>query len=165
MARGEATGSVWEWHAGRGFRRLETGPISGGNGVETSADGRTLYVSAWSGRLLLVMDLKTGARRTIPLDFLPDNIKRAPDGGLYVGGQRASVEAIAACHGPSCPQPWIIARVDPVSGAVTPLITRPGSPEINYACGALQVGDTLYITARADRRVAYAPLASLPSLQ
>ncbi|MEP7243349.1 MAG: hypothetical protein ABI885_06640 [Gammaproteobacteria bacterium] len=46
-----------------------------------------------------------------------------------------------------------------------PLITRPGNTLINYACGALQVGDTLYITARGDRRLAYLPVAKLPSLR
>ena len=165
MSRGENTGSLWEWHNDSGMRRLETGGISGANGVETSADGNTLYASAWSGGELLVLDRRTGARRRIALGFLPDNIKRAPDGTLFVGGQRSSVARIAACTGPDCPQDWTIARVDPLSGRVTPLITRPGNALINYACGAMQVGGTLYITARGDRRLAFLPLASLPSLR
>jgi hypothetical protein len=164
MDRGEGTGSLWEWHPGAGFRRLDTGAISGANGLAISEDGQTLYVSAWSGRALLVLDRRTGHIRTIPLDFLPDNIKRAPDGTLLVAGQRSSVARIAACNGPDCPQDWIIARVDADRGTVTPLITRQGNALINYACGALQVGDTLYISARGDRRVAFVPLASLPSL-
>jgi hypothetical protein len=164
MDRGGDTGSLWEWHPGKGFRRLDTGAVSGANGLAISADEQTLYVSAWSGRTLLVLDRRTGRRRTIPLDFLPDNIKRAPDGTLLVGGQRSSVARIAACNGPDCPQDWIIARVDPTHETVTPLITRQGNALINYACGALQIGATLYISARGDRRVAYVPLASLPSL-
>jgi sugar lactone lactonase YvrE len=164
MDRGEDTGSLWEWHPGKGFRRLDAGTISGANGLAISADEQTLYASAWSGRALLVLDLRTGRRRTIPLNFLPDNIKRAPDGTLLVAGQRSSVASIAACNGPDCPQDWIIARVDPTHETVTPLITRQGNAMINYACGALQIGDTLYISARGDRRVAYVPLASLPSL-
>lgn len=165
MDRGENTGSVWEWHADSGLRRLETGGISGANGLELSADEHTLYASAWSGRQLLILDRRTGARRVIPFDFLPDNIKRAPDGTLFVGGQRSTVARIGACEGPACPQDWIIARVDPVRGTVTPLITRPGNALINYACGAIQVDGTLYITARGDYRLAYVPLASLPSLR
>jgi len=165
MSRGENTGSLWEWHAGSGMRRLEVGGISGANGIETSADANILYASAWSGSELLVMDRRTGAQRRIPLGFLPDNIKRAPDGTLFVGGQRSSAARIAACTGPECPQDWIIARVDPVSGRVTPLITRPGNALINYACGAVQVDGTLYITARGDRRLVFVPLASLPSLR
>ena len=48
---------------------------------------------------------------------------------------------------------------------MTPLLTRPGNSLINYACGAVQVEGTLYLTARGDRRLAYLPLASLPSLR
>ncbi len=165
MARGEPTGSLWLWRPRLGFSRIESGPISGANGVEASADGRTLYVSAWSAAKLVVLDLNSGRRRDIPLGFLPDNVKRAPDGSLLVGGQRTTVDSIAACHGPQCPQPWIIARVDPVRGAVTPLVTRSGDQAINYACTGLEVGGTLYITARGDRRVAYLPMAALPSLR
>ena len=164
MARQEPTGSVWEWRPGAGFHRLEVGPVSGANGVEVSRDERTLYVSAWSASKLVVVDLKTLGRREIPLDFLPDNIKRAPDGSLLVGGQRTTVASIAACHGPKCPQDWIIARVDPRRGTVTSLVSRHGDELIDYACTGLEVGGVLYITARGDKRIAYIPKSVLPSL-
>ena len=164
MARQEPTGSVWEYRPGSGFRSLDLGPISGANGVEVSRDQRTLYVSAWSAAKLVAIDLKTRRRREIALDFLPDNIKRAPDGSLLVGGQKTTVDSIAACNGPQCPQDWEVARVDPVSGRVTPLVTRRGDALVNYAATGLQVGDTLYITVRGDKRIAYIPMAALPSL-
>ena len=164
MARREPTGSVWEWRPGAGFRRLDVGPISGANGVEVSRDARTLYLSAWSASKLVVVDLKTIHRREIPLGFLPDNIKRAPDGSLLVGGQKTTVASIAACDGPQCPQDWVVARVDPVRGSVTPLVARRGDALVNYACTGLQVGGTLYITNRGDSRIAWLPVAALPSL-
>jgi sugar lactone lactonase YvrE len=164
MARQDPTGSVWEWRPGAGFHRLEIGPISGANGIEASPDGRMLYVSAWSASKVVVVDLKSGHRREIALDFLPDNIKRAPDGGLLVGGQRTTVASIAACKGPQCPQDWTVVHVDPRNGRVTPLVARHGDALINYACTGLEVGRTLYITDRGDNRIAYLPLASLPSL-
>jgi sugar lactone lactonase YvrE len=165
MARGEPTGSVWTWRPGGGFRRMDVGPISGANGVEVSRDGRTLYVSAWSAGRLVVVDLRTGKRREIPLGFLPDNIKRSPDGALLVGGQRTTVASIAGCTGPQCPQDWIVARVDPLRGTVTALVERHGDALINYACTGLEVGGRLYITARGDRRIAWLPTSALPSLQ
>jgi len=164
MGRGEHTGTLWEWHADHGFRAIDTGGISGANGLEISADETTIYASAWSGGAILMLDRRTGARCVIPVDFLPDNIKRAADGTLLIAGQRSSVAKIAACRGPECPQNWIIVRVDPVLGTVTPLVTRPGTAMINYACAALEVEGTLYITARGDRRLAYIATASLPSL-
>jgi sugar lactone lactonase YvrE len=160
MDRGENTGSLWEWHAGRGFSRLAH-EISGANGLAISQDESTLYVSAWSDRQLLIINRSNGSRREVPLDFLPDNIKVEPDGTLLIAGQSGKVADIAAC-GPECSQDWIIARVDPVRAVVTPLLTRKGNAQINYACGALRVDDTLYITARGDHRLAYLSVASLP---
>jgi sugar lactone lactonase YvrE len=164
MDRGEDTGSLWEWQAASGFRRIDVGGISGANGLEISADEHTIYAGAWSGRAIMVLDRRTGTRRVISLDFLPDNIKRAADGTLFVAGQRSTVAKIAACGGAECPQDWIVARIDSMHNTVTPLLTRPGNALINYACAALEVEGTLYITARGDRRLAYVPMASLPSL-
>lgn len=165
MERGEPTGSLWEWHRDTGFRELETGGISGANGLEVSADEKTIYASAWSARELLILERASGDTRRIPLEFLPDNIKRSADGTLLIAGQQSTVAKIAACDGPECPQDWIVARFDPARDRVTPLISRPGNALINYACAALELNGTLYITARGDRRVAYVPLTSLPSLR
>ena len=55
MGRGEPSGSLWEWHAADGFRRIDAGDISGANGLEISADETTIYVSAWSGRALVIL--------------------------------------------------------------------------------------------------------------
>jgi sugar lactone lactonase YvrE len=164
MGRGEPTGSLWEWHAADGFRRIDAGEISGANGLEINADETTIYVSAWSGKALVILDRRSGARRIIPLEFLPDNIKRAADGTLFIAGQCSTVAKIAACDGPECPQDWIVVRIDPVLAKVTPVVTRSGNALINYACAALEAEGTLYITARGDRRLAYLPMASLPSL-
>jgi hypothetical protein len=165
MARREPTGSLWEWHAASGFRQLQTGGISGANGLEVSHDERTIYASAWSASELLILDRFSGSLRRVPLDFLPDNIKRAASGCLFIAGQRSTVGRIAACKGPNCPQDWIVVRFDPSNDQVLPLVARPGNELINYACAAMEVNGTLYITARGDRRVAYIPVAGLPSLR
>ncbi len=163
MGRGELTGRLLEWRPGQGFRDLPGGAMSGANGLETSADGKTIYASAWSARKLVVLPRHGGAQRAIPLDFMPDNIHRLPDGSLLVGGQKTSVKSIAACHGPQCPQTWVVARIDPRTGAARTLLTRAGTPAVNYGCTALDVDGTVYITARGDGRILYAPLADLPS--
>src|SRR5690606_587244 len=134
MDRGEPTGGVWEWHSTTGWKQVATN-IPGANGLETSSDERTLYVSAWASRQLLVIDRATGATRSISLDFRPDNIHRAEDSTLLVAGQRAAVRDIAAC-GASCPQPWVVARIEPRSAVVAPLLAGSGSSLTNYACGA-----------------------------
>jgi len=165
MARGEDTGRVLEWRPGKGFRLLPGGVMSGANGLETSADGATVYASAWSGRRLVIISRRDGARREIPLDFLPDNIHRLDDGSLLVGGQHTRVEDVAACTGAQCPQAWELAQVDPRSGAVRPLLTRAGTSIINYGCGGVALEGVVFITARGDQRIIYVPRSELPSLR
>jgi hypothetical protein len=155
MARGQMTGRILEWHPGKGFAPLPDSATSGGNGLETSADGSLVYASSWSARKLVVLSLHNGSRREIALDFMPDNIHRLPDGALLVGGQRTTVAAVHACAGPQCPQPWVVARINPSDGAVAVLLEGPGSPEVNYACGAIEVAGTLFVTVRGAQRIIY----------
>jgi len=155
MARGQMTGRILQWLPGKGFTPVPDSATSGGNGLETSADGRVVYASSWSARKLVVLSLPPGSRREIPLDFMPDNIHRLPDGSLLVGGQRTTVDAIHACNGPQCPQPWVIARVDPGNGAVTVMLEGRGNAAVNYACGAVAVADTLFVTVRGAQRIIY----------
>jgi hypothetical protein len=154
MARGQMTGRILQWRPGQGFSAVPHGATSGGNGLESSADGSLVYASSWSARRLVVLSLRQGTRREIALDFMPDNIHRLADGSLLVAGQRTTVDAIHGC-GAQCPQPWVIARVEPRTGAVQELLSGPGTPALNYACGAVAVADTLFITARGDQRLAY----------
>ena len=161
MARGENTGRLLEWHAASGFHDVPGVSVSGANGIDLSADASLVYLSAWATREIVVISRKGGTPpRRIPLDFLPDNIHRLPDGSLLVGGQRTDVQKIAAC-GAQCPQPWVIARVDPVSGAVHRVLEGQGTRAVNYACGGILVDHTLYVTARGDRRVIYALASDL----
>jgi hypothetical protein len=152
MARGEPTGSVWHWRPESGFAQVVAGPLVGGNGIALSPDGSTLWISAWGAGQLVALDLASGARRVFALPFLPDNLHFAADGALLVAGQRADVLAIGAC-GPRCPQLWVVARVDPVSGAVTVLLDGAGSTAIDYAAGVREVDGQLWVTMRSDGRI------------
>lgn len=152
MAQGEPTGSVWHWREGRGFTQLPAGPLVGGNGIALSPDGQSLWISAWGAGQLVQLDLASGARRVVPLGFLPDNLHFAANGALLVAGQRADVAAIGAC-GPRCPQGWVVAQVAPVSGTVTSLLEGTGSAAIDYAAGVREVDGQLWLTLRSDGRI------------
>ncbi|HTB67903.1 MAG TPA: hypothetical protein VK727_16895 [Steroidobacteraceae bacterium] len=162
MAAGANTGRILQWHAQRGYEPVANSATSGGNGIETSADGKLIYASSWSARRLVILSRQDGSRREIPLGFMPDNIHRLSDGSLLIAGQRTTVSAIEACTGAPCPQPWVVVRVQPRSGRIQPLLSGTGSAAISYACGALAVNDTLYVTARGDQRIAYAAFAHAP---
>jgi len=164
MARGEITGRILRWRPGRGISELPNSAMSGGNGLEINVDGTLVFASAWSARELIVLSLADSSRHAIPLDFLPDNIHALDDGTLLVAGQRTTVEAIAACTGASCPQPWVVARVNPRTGEARQLLSGEGTATVNYACGALLVGDTMYVTVRGDRCIVYKTIGELPSM-
>jgi hypothetical protein len=159
MAAGQDTGRILEWHAAGGFEPVPGSATSGGNGIETSADDTLIYASSWSSRQLVILSRRDGSRRAIPLNFMPDNIHRLPDGSLLVAGQRTTVAAIRACTGAQCPQPWVVARVQPGTGRVQPLLSGGGSVAVNYACGALAVNGTVYLTVRGEQRIAYKAFA------
>ncbi|MFM1886493.1 MAG: hypothetical protein RL026_1650 [Pseudomonadota bacterium] len=151
MARGEDTGAILEWQPARGWRTLARMP--GGNGITASADGDTVYASAWAAAKLVVLSRRSGARRDIVLDYLPDNLHMLPDGRLLVAGQRSRVADIAACTGPQCPQLWVVERLDPATGTRHPLLQGSGTTLINYACGARLVGDQFFVTFRGAPRI------------
>jgi hypothetical protein len=155
MAAGENTGRILQWQAGHGFEPVPNSATSGGNGIATDAAGDLIYASSWSSRQLVILSRHDGARRAIRLNFMPDNIHRLADGSLLVAGQRTTVAAIRACTGAQCPQAWVVARVQPRTGHVQELLTGQGSDAVNYACGAIAVRGTLYITVRGDQRIAY----------
>ena len=158
MAAGQMTGRILEWHAASGFKPVPDSATSGGNGIETSPDGTLIYASSWSARQLLILSRRDGSRRTLALGFMPDNLHRLADGSLLVAGQDTTVAAIHACTGASCPQPWVVARVQPDSGQVERLLAGAGTRAVDYACGALAVDGTLFVTVRGDQRIAYAAL-------
>jgi hypothetical protein len=159
MAAGQTTGRILLWHAASGFEAVPNSATSGGNGIETSIDGQQIYASSWSSRQLVILSRRDGSRRAIPLNFMPDNIHRLADGSLLVAGQRTTVAAIRACTAAQCPQPWVVARVQPRTGRVQLLLSGAGSVAVNYACGAIAVNGTLYITVRGDQRIAYKAFA------
>ena len=60
MAQGQMTGRILKWEPGRGFSAVPNSATSGGNGLETSADGSQVYASSWSARRLVVLSLRDG---------------------------------------------------------------------------------------------------------
>ena len=50
MMAGENNGELWEWHTGKGWRKVPGSEAAGANGVEVSKDGKWLYVAAWGSQ-------------------------------------------------------------------------------------------------------------------
>jgi hypothetical protein len=152
---GDRLGSVWIWRPGEGLRALPGVRLRGGNGIASSADYRWLYVSAWAGAQLVRIAVDGhGATQATDLPFLPDNVKRLPDGTLLLAAQRPPLARIARCASPSCPADWLVARFDPATLRWTVVHESPGSEALNYATGAVEHDGRAWIANRGDGRIA-----------
>jgi hypothetical protein len=153
MAAGEPTGAVYAWRPGKGWRRLPKSEMSGANGVETSRDGRFVLVNEWpKGKVLRFALGGDGEIRAASAGFLPDNLRAAPDGSILVTGQAADMKTLLACTKPHCPHAWAVARIDPQTMSLTPVLAEPGTEAFSDATVALEVGHEYWVgTYRGDR--------------
>ena len=92
------TGAVYEWSPGDvGFTLMRGTELPANNGIETSADGREIYVAS-SGLQTIVAfsnsNPATQLRSTRPLPFTPDNVHMGADGRLLTAGMANDVAGV-----------------------------------------------------------------------
>jgi hypothetical protein len=114
LARGEATGRLWRWSKAERWRPVSA-PLSGANGV--AIVGGAAFVSEWAAKRFWRIPLDGAAASFRAVDFLPDNVRRAPDGRLLVAGQRARPEVLFRCQD-DCPRGFSVVSFDPSSLAM-----------------------------------------------
>jgi hypothetical protein len=142
MMAGEKNGELWEWHTASGWQKVAGSEAAGANGLEMSADGKTLFVAAWGSQSFF--RLSRGAappkRDEIPLGFRVDNIRWARDGSILAAGQGA-VETV-------------VVKIDPKTLAVKDVLRRP--PGNGFAGGtvAVEVGSSYWVGSFAGDRIA-----------
>jgi len=138
MSAGEANGSLWEWHTGKGWKIIPGTETSGANGLELSKDGKTLFVNAWGSQSFYRMTRGQTKRDTVQLGFRADNVRWSPDGSLLVVGQGTTSTNIV--------------KINPTTLKVTEVLTRPNTPEFSSGTVAVQVGKDLWVGSfRGDR--------------
>ncbi|HJR69314.1 MAG TPA: hypothetical protein VKA43_04685, partial [Gammaproteobacteria bacterium] len=145
MREGEQNGELWEWHTAMGWQKVPGSEAAGANGLELSADGRTLYVAAWGTQSLfrLSRGVTPPRRDDVPLGFRVDNIHWARDGSLLAVGQAQ--------------QGWKAVKVDPGTLAVRDVLAQADSPEFNAGTAAVEVGDTLWVGSFRGNRIVILP--------
>lgn len=160
--RGVPTGEVWEWHLSTGWTIVPGSESEGPNGIETSPDGRTLYVDLWPARKLMRLSRGTrpSSREVVDVPFHPDNIRWQPDGSLLIAGHGGpTIQRVAQCVLAVCDDVTSnVARVDPRSLAIQTLITLPAHETFFSSTTALQVGREIWIGSVAGNRIARHPL-------
>ncbi|MET0280536.1 MAG: hypothetical protein ABW278_05345 [Steroidobacteraceae bacterium] len=142
LMKGTRNGELWEWHTQSGWQKVPGSEASGANGVELSADGKTLYMAAWGSQSFI--RLSRGAnppkREEIALGFRIDNIHWARDGRLLGAGQVG--------------QDWRVVKIDPVTLQVETLYSQDDKPGFGGGTVALEVGDTLWVGSYRGDRIA-----------
>ena len=151
---GQVTGAVYRFTPGKGFNEVPGTQLSGDNGIVASADGRWVYVNAYGTREIYRLPLSgNGERKSVKVDFCPDNLRWAPDGSIFVTGQfiNSKTMEITALHG------WATVRLDPQAMTTTPVVKEPGLKVFDNATSAVQVGQTLWFGTFRGDRMAYMP--------
>ena len=156
MAAGEKTGEVVEWTPRGGFKRLPGTRLDGDNGIVVSPDGKWVFVNEWPNKR--VVRFTRGSKAppvSVSVDFLPDNLRWAPDGKILVAGQASDIKTLIACKETRCPHAWSVVKLDPATMTVTPLLHEEGTQAFSDATGALQVGDDIFVGTYRGDRLAY----------
>ena len=143
-------GELWEWQPGEGWDRVPGSTTNGPNGVEASSDGAWLYIGGWGTQSLIRISRGRSPVEVESADvgFHIDNVRFAPDGSVLAAGHVGpTADAIFRClrQGECDGVQSRVARVDPESLVVDPLVEYPSNETFILGTVALEVDDELWI--------------------
>lgn len=153
---GMETGHVYEWQAATGLRALPgtEGPMP--NGIEVSADGRSLYINLYGASEVRRVERPGGALLGSASVKHPDNSTWAPDGRLLVASHTGGVGEQLACmrHEPktACSLAFEIVALDPETLEKQIVFAHEGPP-MGGATVAVDLGGELWMGSFASDRL------------
>lgn len=150
-------GFAWEWRPGRGYSRLAGSETAYANGIESSPDGRFVYLNGYFENALIKVDTSTGQRVGEVSVMGPDNVTWSDDGMLLVASHHASTFDLLKCLGierGNCGFRFQIVEVDPETLASRVILDQQGSP-IGAVTVALPFKGRLYLGTFAGDRIAW----------
>lgn len=154
--RGEITGGLFEWRPGRPVTGIPDTRLSGANGILLSRRGEVIHVAAWGSRELVRFERRGGTitKKTVAVDFAPDNLRWTSDGRLLVAGQKFAPPG----DGPVTLEGWKVAVFDPDSLAqVNVLKEVDGSASFQAVSSAVEVGNEIWVGPFRGDRIGYFP--------
>lgn len=157
-AVGLDTGYVLHWD-GSGFERVKGSEAPFPNGIQTSADGGTLFVDVYMDNRVRKLRLADGALLGEAEVEHPDNIQWNAGGKLLVASHAGGLREIAACEGVTdgaCGAGFAVVEIDPATMAARTVFEHRGAP-MGAATVAQQVGDALYLGSFVGDRVLKVP--------
>jgi sugar lactone lactonase YvrE len=164
---GKMTGYVVRWSQAAGWAKIANSDGAFPNGIESSADGRTIYFAETYGHRVNALGVDGAGRRSIAVAMQPDNVTRAADGRVIVAGGTGapvtSTQGCAALRPVGCGFPSAIDRLDFAAGTATPLFADDGT-SVPGASVAVALDHTLYVGTSFGDRITVAPLPVKPSV-
>ncbi|MCV2370624.1 hypothetical protein LNV07_21275 [Paucibacter oligotrophus] len=158
------TGYAFEWlpAAEQEFRVLKgsRGPFL--NGIELSADERTVFVSVTSGNEVRKIDRGSGDLLAAVRIERPDNIRWDEHGFLLVASLTGSRLENLSCiknTGENCGLAFDIVRINPENMATQEVFKHAGPP-MGAATVAQQLGDSIYLGSFTGDRILKIPYKS-----
>ena len=150
-------GFAWEWRPGRGYVRIAGSETAYANGIESSADGRYLYLNGYFENALIKVDTQTGRRVGAAAVMGPDNVTWSAEGRLLVASHHAGTFDLLKClriERGNCGFRFQIVEVDPDTLATRVVLDQQGSP-IGAVTVALPFKGRLYLGTFAGDRIAW----------
>lgn len=150
---GVPSGYVARWTAAKGEEEIPGTRVGYPNGVLVSADGRYMYLNAWTAKEVHKYDLKTGKElKVIKLDFMPDNITWTPKRQILAAGVKG---ARGNCGDTPCNLAFGIAQIDPAKMEAKTVFDSAGKGAlIGGVSVGYELGSSIYIGAfQGDRLV------------
>lgn len=160
FSAGQPTGGIWRWSPDQGWRELALPRLSGANGIAVTSDGRTVIVAEWALRRIWRVPLDGGDAHFVTTSFLTDNLRWTDHGDLLIAGQVAEPRELFtnSTTGKPSPMGFSVARIDPVTLAVTPLVS--GNEQsfavtgFGGATGAAEIDGTIWVGSFTGNRIA-----------
>lgn len=160
LEAGEVTGYAAQWSAGQfGWRVTPGTEASGPNGIETSHDGKWIWIANWPSNEVVRVAAHSGKgalrKIVIRLDFSPDNLRWGDDGWLWAAGATGPLSDYFACASKTdCRSDYRIVRINPVTFMVKELVHPDTLPEFGNATTALKLGKEVWLGAYPGVRLA-----------
>ena len=164
-----SNGQLWEWQPGTTWKIVPGSEfLPGPNGLEASRDGKWLYINIWPAKRIIRLSRgQTPVRIDIvEVPFNPDNIHWNEDGALLIAGQHVrDIARLQECmefpghFGRFCPDVLSeVARLDPNTLKLSPVLSYPARSRVSLATVALQVGQEIWISSDFFDRIVRHPL-------
>jgi arylesterase/paraoxonase len=145
--------------------RIIKGGIAYANGINQSADGKTIYVAELLKRRIAVFDrdMATGALKRVKnlkVNTAPDNIEVSRDGALWVAGHSKIFDFIKHAEDENAIAPSHVIRLNPRNGLASDVLISVNG-EINGSSVGAVWANTLIVGAVFDGHVMVCPMLEI----